>query len=231
MEQIKHVKCARTLGLALLLLGGTAYATPVVYRNPADGRTWQVVTDAAEPLVWQWADGAVSATVTVSNVLSGATAAMTVARGGGEAADGSFALPASGEGEQLLDVTLAQTDGTATVAEQTVRLKGGSCETVCGDGADKDFQSLTEPRVYAWSDLWGEESAGAASATLATSVKNGAAIGNWTLPATGGYGAMSVKETFGGKRGPVTAALAFDGTTYLTADLLAKALGFSLIFR
>ena len=231
MEQIKHVKCARTLGLALLLLGGTAYATPVVYRNPADGRTWQVVTDAAEPLVWQWADGAVSATVTVSNVLSGATAAMTVARGGGEAADGSFALPASGEGEQLLDVTLAQTDGTATVAEQTVRLKVGSSATVFIDEADKDFQSLTEPRVYAWSDLWAEESAGAASATLATSVKNGAAIGNWTLPATGGYGAMSVKETFGGKRGPVTAALAFDGTTYLTADLLAKALGFSLIFR
>ena len=231
MEQIKHVKCARTLGLALLLLGGTAYATPVVYRNPADGRTWQVVTDAAEPLVWQWADGAVSATVTVSNVLSGATAAMTVARGGGEAADGSFALPASGEGEQLLDVTLAQTDGTATVAEQTVRLKVGSSETVFVDEADKDFQSLTEPRVYAWSDLWAEESAGAASATLATSVRNGAAIGNWTLPATGGYGAMSVKETFGGKRGPVTAALAFDGTTYLTADLLAKALGFSLIFR
>ena len=231
MEQIKHVKCARTLGLALLLLGGTAYATPVVYRNPADGRTWQVVTDAAEPLVWQWADGAVSATVTVSNVLSGATATMTVARGGGQAADGSFALPASGEGEQLLDVTLAQTDGTATVAEQTVRLKVGSSATVFVDAADTDFQSLTEPRVYAWSDLWAEESAGAASATLATSVRNGAAIGNWTLPATGGYGAMSVKETFGGKRGPVTAALAFDGTTYLTADLLAKALGFSLIFR
>ena len=187
--------------------------------------------DAAEPLVWQWAEGAVSATVTVSNVLSGATAATTVARGGGEAADGSFALPASGEGEQLLDVTLAQTDGTATVAEQTVRLKVGSSETVFVDEADKDFQALTEPRVYAWSDLWAEESAGAASATLATSVKNGAAIGNWTLPATGGYGAMSVKETFGGKRGPVTAALAFDGTTYLTADLLAKALGFSIIFR
>ena len=231
MEQIKHVKCARTLGLALLLLGGTAYATPVVYRNPADGRTWQVVTDAAEPLVWQWADGAVSATVTVSNVLSGATAATTVARGGGEAADGSFALPASGEGEQLLDVTLAQTDGTATVAEQTVRLKVGSSATVFVDAADKDFQSLTEPRVYAWSDLWAEESAGAASATLATSVRNGAAIGNWTLPATGGYGAMSVKETFGGKRGPVTAALAFDGTTYLTAELSAKGLGLYIIYR
>ena len=231
MENALFVKRVQALVFVPLLLAGAASAMPVVYRNPADGRTWQVVTDAAEPLVWQWADGAVSATVTVSNVLSGATAAMTVARGGGEAADGSCALPASGEGEQLLDVTLAQTDGTATVAEQTVRLKVGSSATVFVDAADKDFQSLTEPRVYAWSDLWAEESAGAASATLATSVKNGAAIGNWTLPATGGYGAMGVKETFGNKRGPVTAALAFDGTTYWTADLLAKALGFSLIFR
>ena len=107
----------------------------------------------------------------------------------------------------------------------------GSAATVYVGASDKEFTSLTEPRIYGWSDLWSEESAGAASATLATAVKNGAAIGNWTLPATGGYGAMSVKETFGGKRGPVTAALAFDGTTYLTADLLAKALGFSIIFR
>ena len=231
MANAHYLKRKPVLALALALLGGTAYATPVVYRNPADGRAWEEVLDATEPLVWQWAEGAVSATVTISNVLSGATAATTVGRGGGEAADGSFALPATGEGEQLLDVTLAQTDGTATVAEQTVRLKVGSSATVFVDAADKDFQSLTEPRAYAWSDLWSEASAGAASATLATSVKNGAAIGNWTLPATGGYGAMSVKETFGGKRGPVTAALAFDGTTYLTADLLAKALGFSIIFR
>ena len=229
MEHMKHVNCVAALSLALLLLGGAAHATPVVYRNPADGRAWEVVMDAAEPLVWQWSEGAVSATVTVSNVLSGAKSETNVARGGSQ--DGSYVLPQSGAGEQLFDVTLAQTDGTATVAEQTVRLKVGSSETVFVDEADKDFQSLTEPRVYAWSDLWAEESAGAASATLATSVKNGAAIGNWTLPATGGYGAMSVKETFGGKRGPVTAALAFDGTTYLTADLLAKALGFSIIFR
>ena len=229
MENALFVKRVQALVFVPLLLAGAASAMPVVYRNPADGRTWQVVTDATEPLVWQWADGAVSATVTVSNVLSGATAATTVARG--ESRDGSYALPQSGAGEQLFDVTLVQTDGTAPVSEQTVRLKVGSAETVYVDVNDAEYKALTDPRVYAWSDLWGEESAGAASATLATSVKNGAAIGNWTLPATGGYGAMSVKETFGGKRGPVTAALAFDGTTYLTADLLAKALGFSLIFR
>ena len=104
------------MGMTLAVLAEVACALPVVYRNPSDGRAWEVAPDASEPLVWQWAEGAVSATVTVSNVLSGATAATTVARGGGEAADGSFALPASGEGEQLLDVTLAQTDGTATVA-------------------------------------------------------------------------------------------------------------------
>ncbi len=229
MANMHCLKRVLVLALALALLGGAASATPVVYRNPADGRTWQVVTDAAEPLVWQWADGAVSATVTVSNVLTGATSKTNVARG--ESRDGSYLLPQSGADEQLFDVTLVQTDGTATVSEQTVRLKVGSAETVYVDVNDAEYKALKEPRVYAWSDLWVEESAGAASATLATSVKNGAAIGNWTLPATGGYGAMSVKETFGGKRGPVTAALAFDGTTYLTADLLAKALGFSIIFR
>ena len=229
MEPVKHVKCARALGLALLLLGGAAHATPVVYRNPADGRAWEVVMDAAEPLVWQWADGAVSATVTVSNVLSGAASETTVARG--ELLDGSYVLPQSGADEQLFDVTLAQTDGAATVSEQTVRLKVGSAETVYVDANVAEFTSLTDPRIYGWSDLWSEESAGAASATLATAVKNGASIGNWALPATGGYGAMSVKETFGGKRGPVTAELAFDGVASLTAELSAKGLGVYIILR
>ncbi len=229
MEHVKHVKCTPALGLALLLLGGAAHATPVVYRNPADGRAWEVVMDAAEPLVWQWADGAVSATVTVSNVLSGAASETTVARG--ELLDGSYVLPQSGADEQLFDVTLAQTDGAATVSEQTVRLKMGSAETVYVDANDAEYKALKEPRIYGWSDLWTEESAAAASATLATAVKNGASIGNWTLPATGGYGAMSVKETFGGKRGPVTAALAFDGVTSLTAELSAKGLGVYIILR
>jgi hypothetical protein len=229
MEHAKRVKCTAALGLALLLLGGAAHATPVAYRNPADGRAWQVVMDAAEPLVWQWAEGAVSATVTVSNVLSGATSMTSVARG--ESLDGSYVLPQSGEDEKLFDVTLAQTDGSATVSEQTVRLKVGSAATVYVDANDAEFTSLTDPRIYGWSDLWAEESAGAASATLATAVKNGAAIANWALPATGGYGAMGVKETFGGKRGPVTAELAFDGVASLTAELRAKGLGFSIFLR
>ena len=229
MEYAKFVKCGQALGLVLLLLAGAASATPVVYRDPADGRAWEVVMDAAEPLVWQWADGAVSATVTVSNVLSGAASETTVVRG--ESRDGSYALPQSGAGEQLFDVTLVQTDGSATVSEQTVCLKVGSAETVYVDASDAEYKALKEPRIYGWSDLWSEESSGAASATLATAVKNGASIGNWALPATGGYGAMSVKETFGGKRGPVTAALAFDGVTSLTAELIAKGLGVYIILR
>ena len=229
MANAHDLKRTVVQALALALLGGAASATPVVYRNPADGRAWQVVTDAAEPLVWQWADGAVSATVSVSNLLTGATSETNVARGASP--DGSCALPQAGAGEQLFDVTLAQTDGTATVSAQTVRLKMGSTETVYVDANDAEYKALKEPRIYGWSDLWAEESAGAASATLATAVKNGAAIGNWTLPATGGYGAMSVRETFGGKRGPVTAALAFDGTTFWTAELIAKGLGVYIILR
>ena len=71
MASAHYLKRTVMLALALALLGGVVSAMPVVYRNPADGRAWEVVMDAAEPLVWQWAEGAVSATVTVSNVLSG----------------------------------------------------------------------------------------------------------------------------------------------------------------
>jgi len=219
----------RTLALSAMLLVTGANAEPVVYRNPADARAWEVVTDASAPLVWQWADGAVSATLTVSNVLSGATSSDSVARGA--APDGSCAIPSVEGGEQLLDVTLAQTDGSAVVAEQTVRLKVGGTPVVYADAAHKDFTSITEPRLYGWSDLWAEESEGASSATLMTSVKDGAAIGAWTLPSTGGYGVMSVRNTFAGRFGWMTAALAFDGATRWTADVRTVNPGAILIFR
>ena len=146
--------------------------------------------------------------------------------------DGSCPIPSSaGEDERLLAVTLAQTDGSATIAEQTVTLRVGTPSTAFVDVTDKEFQSLSEPRIYSWSSLWSDNSADATVATLTTSVKNGATIGSWTLPATSGYGTMDVKGSFGGKRGPMTAELAFDGTTYLTAELIAKGLGISIIFR
>ena len=208
-----------------------ASAAAGVVRTKADLRLWQTVDDRAAPLEWPWADDADSAALVFSNRLTGAVSSAAVSRGEGEMRGGCAQPCVDQAAEALFDVTLVQTDGSATVSEQTVRLKVGSAETVYVDASDAEYKALTEPRIYGWSDLWSEESSGATSATLATAVKNGASIGNWTLPATGGYGAMSVKETFGGKRGPVTAELAFDGVTSLTAELSAKGLGVYIILR
>ena len=127
MIKANYAKHAVALSLTLLLLGGAAYATPVLYRNPADGRTWQVVTDAAEPLVWQWAEGAVSATVTVSNVLSGAISETNVARG--ESRDGSYVLPQSVRRDARADGRLGDrvgADGPPEGGQRGDRLRG--CE-------------------------------------------------------------------------------------------------------
>ena len=207
-----------------------AEAVPVTYRDPADGRAWAVVFDAAEPLVWQWEDGAVSATLSTSNVATRAVSVSApVARGA--APDGSCAIPFSGEGRQLLDVTLAQSDGSSVISEKTVRLVVGNPSVVYGDSTDKPFKYVADARVYPWSDRWAEESEGASAAALSTAVKDGAAIGSWALPATGGYGVLSPKDSFSGTKGPVTATLSFDGVVRWTAELFIESLGTAIFFK
>ncbi len=207
-----------------------AEAATVNYRDPADGRSWAVVFDAAEPLVWQWEEGAVSATLSSSNLATRAVSVSApVARGA--APDGSCAIPFSGEGRQLLDVTLAQSDGSSVISKKTVRLVVGSPSVVYGDSAGKPFRNVVDARVYPWSDRWAEESEGASAATLSTAVKDGAAIGSWALPATGGYGILSPKTSFGGVKGQVTAELSFDGVVRWTAELFMESLGTAIFFK
>ena len=87
-----------------ILAMAAAFAVPVVYRNPLDVRSWAVVFDRSAPLAWHWADGAVSATLTFSNIVTRQTASTTVERGA--SFDGSCALPsivpAQGQGADAL---------------------------------------------------------------------------------------------------------------------------------
>lgn len=206
-----------------------AWGAYVPVRDPGDVRAWQVVLDVDSPLVWPWADGAVAATVSVSNLVSGATyVSESIARSG--SLDGSYGIPAAA-GESLFDVTLVQTDGESVVKSETVRLKVGSQATVYADSAAKGFARLAEPRIYPWSDMWLDASAGAETATLSTSVKAGASLGIWTLPAPGGYGVLSPKSQFANRSGWTTATLAFDGTDRWSADLYVGIPGLTVILR
>lgn len=204
-------------------------AESVVYRDPSDGRAWAVFADVSEPVTWMWADGAVSATLTASNLLTRASASVTVQRGGSP--DGSCVIPLAIDGQQLLDVVLTQSDGSSVVEERTVRLSAGSVSTVYTDATDNDFKAISEPRVYAWSDKWDDQSSSAASATLSTAVKGGAAIGFWNLPSTGGFGLLSPKESFSNSPDTVTATVAFDGTGYLTCELNIRRLALTITFK
>ncbi len=204
-------------------------AVGIVYRNPADARAWAVMADASEPLVWAWADGAVSATVTASNLATRASASTVVARG--DSLDGSCVIPLAVQGQQLLDVTVSQTDGSSVVEENTARLAVGSSATVYADASSKAFKSISEPRVYAWSDAWDDSSLGATGATLSTAVKDGAAIGFWDLPAAGGFGLLSPRESFSNSPDTVTATVAFDGTDLLTCELNIKRVAMAILFR
>ncbi len=192
-------------------------ATAVVCRNPVDARAWAVMPDASESLTWMWEDGATTATLTASNVATKASASTVVARG--SAADGSAAIPLATSGRQLVDVTLVQGDGETTISSTTVRLAVGSDATVYTDATAREFTNLDEARIYSWSDLWDDASAGASAATLTASVTGGSDISSQALPAVGGFGILSARTPFGRAADEVTASVAFDGVTYLTANL------------
>lgn len=180
------------------------------FRNPADRRTWSVMPDAMAPLVWRWAAGASSATLTVTDVVTGAQTAVEVARSG-EALDGSAVLPDLGAGEHLVDVALVQDIGTPVMA----RLKLGSPETVCADKTERAFKTIKEARIYSWSDLWTD--APATTATLET-LSGSTVLATKTLPATGGFDVLRDGD-FAGNIRDVGARLSFDGEPAWLADL------------
>lgn len=191
------------------------------FRNPADQRTWCVMPDASAPLVWRWAEGASSATLTVVDVVSGAQTSTVIGRTG-EALDGSAALPDLGAGEHLVDVTLAQDVGTPV----TARLKLGSPSEAYAANTERGFKTIKGARIYSWSDLWMD--APAASATLET-LSGSTVLATRALPATGGFDVLRDGD-FAGNIRDIGARLSFDGEPAWLADLRISA-GLLLLFR
>ncbi len=217
---------------AMLVLASVwrqAAAETVVYRNVVDARSWAVLADPDEELSWAWEKGAVSATLTASNLVTGACASEEVVRG--SSPDGACAIPLDVEGRQLIDVTIVQSNGSSGVSTNRALLAVGNDATLCLDATSDEFVRLDGPRIYSWSDLWDEGSSGASSAVLSTSVTGGSLIGSWNLPATSGFSTMSPKNPFARASRTVTASVAFDETTYLTANLRLSFLGVLIMFR
>ena len=141
--------------------------------SPEDGRVWQTVFHPSDPLEWRWEDGAVSATVTVTDLVAGQTREpVQVARGVGNY--GSFVLtglkaPAEG-GESLADVTLVQNDeGGAVLSTQTARLAylpgaNGGAITVAKFNPSR--ATIKESRAIADDAAWTADAAGDAKSVF-----------------------------------------------------------------
>ena len=212
--------------LAVALMALAPYAgrgdAPVILPTD-DGRIWQTVFDPSAPLEWRWADGAVSATVTVTNALFGTVDAPIVVTRTANAKYGSVAMPnpaRSGDtGEGLADVVLVQLDsGDNVLSSECARLAflpgaDGGAFTVNAQ------QSMGSPRVVPYDAAWTNV---AVSAVACTFTPDGGVAQGIPLAGLGGYFPFAPADG--------TLSLLFDGDAYAEAQTRIRR-GIMLIVR
>ena len=173
----------------------SAAAVGATILPPSDARVWQTVFDPSQPLAWRWETGAASATLTISNLLTGTeVATAAVGRAEGEPY-GSYALnPAAGAspfGETLYDVVLRQLDASDAVLDvETARLAylPGNFAVV----KDRHLGILDSPRIAAYDSGWTNVTAHATSAFYTFTPRGGSAA---TVELAGASGYFAVRKT------------------------------------
>ena len=213
----------KTFALAAVFAAGVwaAFADPVILSSE-DGRVWQTVFDPSAPLEWRWADGAESATVTVTNVLFGTVDAPIVVARTANAKYGSVAMPSperSGDtSEGLVDVVLVQRGaGDVEISCECARL--AFLPGVGGGQADLDSKpSFASPRVVPYDAAWTNADVSEVGVALAA----GGDSSRTVLDGLGGYFPLAPVDG--------TATLDFDGVAYASVTV-KKRRGAILIIR
>ena len=209
------------LSVAGLMLAFSSEAT--IVRAVDDGRIWQTVFDTSAPLEWRWADGAVSAQVTVSNLLRKTVATVTVPKAenvkyGSYVLD--YAAGAHDSGEALYDVVLVQRNGSECAVETQIARLAALPESFTV-AKSSSLAKVKGRRTVAYDAAWSDDTAGATSAYLAFESAKGEAI-EVDLAGTGGY-FPSPKENG-------TLTLGFDSKPVWTGNVLLVG-GLLLLFR
>lgn len=224
IDKIKLGWAASVLGAAGLAVSAEAATVQVAWRDPADGRGWEVLTDPAAPLEWVWADGATEATLSASNVLTGVTSSTDVSRNG---AIGSATLPAVGSGLRLVDVILTQKAGGSVLSTENARLRLGEKSEVYAAKTEKGFARMPGDRIFSWSPDWAESEGEPRLATAVDAVPY-AVRG---LSASGGHDVLSVNGDFPGFTKTASVSLIFGDETAWETALRVGVGGLLLIYR
>ena len=155
-RKIRIIEWRTRLVLLAAVCVGSAEAATI--RAKSDRRLWETVDDRAALLTWPWATGADAATLVFSNRVTKAVSSVSVPRGGNET-HGSCPQPAPLDGEDVVDVTLAQTAGGVVIARESAKLAyvngagGGPIEVRSNPGA-RAWSKVAAPRVYAVDPAW-----------------------------------------------------------------------------
>lgn len=208
---------------ALSVVAASAVAATV--RTKSDLRIWQTAMHPTDPLSWPWEKGADSATVTLSNRLTGAVSQYAVEKSGDEM-DGGFVPPQTLGVEAFFAAELVLFSGSSEVARYAADV--AYVNGVAGrafdvqHSEDRGWSRVRGAKLSTYDAAWLEETTNAVSATLAANT--GAAE---TLPGTSGYLVLKSEEP-----GEVRFDLGFDDDPDVwTALLRFVASGFMLFVR
>lgn len=200
-------------------------ADGIIVRAVDDGRLWQTCLEPSAPLRWPWELGAETATLTVSNLASGAVSVSTVARDG-DAAYGEFAVSAAPlPEERLFAVTLEQSAGDAVVRRDEARI--AYIPGVSGGGITvraarpSVWRQSEKSAVFAYDAKWADGD----EMSVSWTARDGSS-GSRPLLGTSGYDVVSLADGIWTKL-----SLMFDGETVASASLVPWHGGFSVIVR
>lgn len=211
--------------LLLASMSVEAGTVKVAWRDPSDVRAWEVLADPNEGVRWLWADDATAATLTVSNVLTGAVSSSDYNRGAGH--QGEATLPVSA-GLSLVELTLTQKNGQAVFSTSTARLRtGASVADIYADKTEKGYQRMRTDRIFAWSADWTTASG---DISVETSCDSGE-LSSRSLPTSSGHDVLTLKGDFAGYCGMAVAKLVVGDKDAYESDLKVGNPGLTIIFR
>ena len=225
---MKTARLATIAALTALCFSAQAasLARAVTIRSMDALRVWQTAMDPGEPLKWPWLDDSDSATLLISNRLTGATSSATVAKAGSELY-GSYAMtqPAAGQ-EALYSVELVLRAGESEVARRSACIAhangvAGRPITVRVAGR-REWKRFRAPSLATYDADW---SMATNSATLTATA--GRSQATTALPGASGYTVISSAAA-----GPCRFDLGFDGAiSAWSADLESFEGGVVIVFQ
>lgn len=209
---------------ALSVVAASAVAETI--RTKSDLRIWQTAMHPDDPLSWPWEKGADSATVSLSNRLTGAVSQYAVEKSGDELR-GVCPLPALAVGaEAFYAATLTLFAGGSEVARYAADI--AYVNGVAGrafdvqDSAGRGWGRVRGARLSTYDAAWLDETTNAVSVTIATDGGAGE-----SLPGTSGYLVLKSAEP-----GEVRFDLGFDEDPDIWMAILRFcAPGFMLLIR